>query len=58
MTTTLGNDEYFVMGDNRDASSDSRRWGALKREFIVGQSIGTRVSVPENGSHHFNIYDH
>jgi len=34
---TLGEDEYFVMGDNRGASSDSRRWGALKDSFIIGK---------------------
>ncbi len=33
----LGEDEYFVMGDNRGASSDSRRWGGLPREYIIGK---------------------
>ena len=37
--TTLKNDEYFVLGDNRTASSDSRIWGALKRELIVGKYV-------------------
>ncbi|MBI5045911.1 MAG: signal peptidase I [Candidatus Niyogibacteria bacterium] len=35
---TLTNDEYFVMGDNRGASFDSRIWGALPRHFIVGRA--------------------
>lgn len=36
---TLGPDEYYLLGDNRLASLDSRVFGPVKEEFIVGKTL-------------------
>ena len=35
----LGSDEYFCMGDNREHSLDSRKYGAYSRKQIMGEKI-------------------
>jgi len=35
----LGDDEYYLLGDNRLASLDSRFFGPVKRQFIVGKTL-------------------
>lgn len=34
----LADDEYYVMGDNRSASFDSRKWGPLKKDYLIGRA--------------------
>ena len=39
LDTTLGADQYFVMGDNRPRSSDSRVWGPLPKQDMIGRAF-------------------
>lgn len=38
LNSTVGPEQYFVMGDNRPRSSDSRIWGMLPRDNILGRA--------------------
>jgi signal peptidase I len=40
-TITIPADHYFLMGDNRGASDDSRFWGPVPREWLIGKAFVT-----------------
>ncbi len=49
LNTTLPAGQYFVMGDNRPESSDSRMWGTLPRENIIGRAYVRILPVAHAG---------
>lgn len=39
LSYTIQKDYYFMMGDNRDDSADSRFWGLVPRDLIIGEAL-------------------
>ena len=52
ITITLDKNQYYVLGDNRPASSDSRSFGPIKKEKVIG-----KVLVRAWPLSHFSIFN-
>jgi signal peptidase I len=46
---TVPADNYFMMGDNRDNSQDSRYWGFMPRDYVKGKALFIYFSFGEGG---------
>jgi signal peptidase I len=48
-SVTVPEDSYYVMGDHRSSSNDSRHWGCVPAEFIFGRAIFRYWPIPKIG---------
>ena len=48
--TTVPPNDYFVLGDHRDASNDSRAWGFVPRSYIYGKAVFVFWPLDELGT--------
>jgi len=55
LPTTVPAGSYFVMGDNRDNSQDSRRWGFVPRDMIIGRAMFVYWSYDESAPSRGNV---
>jgi signal peptidase I len=55
---TVPQGDYFVLGDNRNESADSRYWGFVPRSYIVGEPIVVYLSVREDADKNTNPSSH
>ena len=56
LEATLTQNTYFVMGDNREHSSDSREWGVLPRANMIGRAWLTIKPFDRFGVHERESY--
>ncbi len=47
-TYTFAQDYYFVLGDSRDDSADSRTWGFVPFDHVIGKAVGVYFSWDED----------